>query len=66
MLVELVPNATYRIRRYPADRLAIDIGDYYADDRALRKTLGWKHRTGVAAALRRTVAYYQKHGSHYL
>jgi UDP-glucose 4-epimerase len=66
LLVDLVPNARYRVRPYPADRLAIDIGDYYADDRALRKTLGWKHRTGIAAALRRTVAYYQKHGSHYL
>lgn len=65
MLIKLVPGARYRTKKYPADRLAIDIGDYYADDRALRNTLGWKHRTGVATALRRTVAYYQKHGAHY-
>ena len=65
MLVQLVPDARYRIRKFPADRRAIDIGDYYADDRALRETLGWKHRTSLTTALKRTVAYYQKHGAHY-
>jgi UDP-glucose 4-epimerase len=65
-LVELVPEGRYNIHPFPAARLTIDIGDYFADDRALRNTLGWRPRTSLTTALRRTVAYYQKHGSHYL
>ncbi len=65
LLVDLVPGARYRLCAYPAERLAIDIGDYFADDRALRQTLGWKHRTSLGTALRRTVAFYQKNRGHY-
>ena len=35
----------------PQDRLAIDIGDYYADDRKLRTRLGWRPRVGLEEGL---------------
>ncbi len=65
-LTSLVSASRFRVRRYPSDRLAIDIGDYFADDTALRETLGWKPRINLGTALRRTVAYYQKELHHYL
>ena len=65
-MTALVPGGSYQVRDYPEARLAIDIGDYFADDRALRGTLGWRPRTTLPTALRRTVTYYQKQGKHYL
>ncbi|MCC5024146.1 MAG: NAD-dependent epimerase/dehydratase family protein [Candidatus Synoicihabitans palmerolidicus] len=65
LLVSLAPGATYRRRKFPANRKAIDIGHYYADDTAIRTTLGWRPRTNLTNALRRSLSYFQREGSHY-
>jgi len=54
------------IREFPAERKAIDIGDYYSDFAAIRTALGWEPRVPLADALARTVAYYREHLAHYL
>lgn len=59
-------GGAFTVRAFPADRKKIDIGDYYADDRRIARRLGWRPRTGVTEALRRTVDYYRKELSHYL
>jgi len=56
--VEIVP--------FPTETKAIDIGDYYADDRLARKTLGWEPRIGLEQGIGRTIDYYRRHGEHYL
>lgn len=65
MLTAMWPGGSFRVRPYPADRRGIDIGDYFADDRALRRTLGWRRRTQLPAALRRTLDYYRREAAHY-
>lgn len=57
---------SFEVRPFPEDRKRIDIGDYYADDRAFRAATGWSPQISVEEGLRRTVDYYQRHLAHYL
>ncbi len=66
MLVAAHGSGSFSVREFPADRKRIDIGDYYADDSALRVTLGWQPATPLAEGLRRTLAYYGEHLAHYV
>jgi UDP-glucose 4-epimerase len=59
-------GATFTVKRYPADRKKIDIGDYYSDGRLIERVLGWKPATDVETALRRTCAYFRKELKNYL
>jgi UDP-glucose 4-epimerase len=59
-------GGTKRIRRFPAERKAIDIGDYYSDWARIRHVLGWEPRVGLRSALARTLAYYRRHLAHYV
>ncbi len=65
-LVEAYPSARYVVRSFPSDRKKIDIGDFHTDYRLMTETLGWLPKNGLAAALRRTLAYYAKELPHYL
>lgn len=65
-LVEVAGQGSYRVKRFPADRKKIDIGDYYSDGRLIEQELGWKPTTTIRAALARTVAYYRKELRHYV
>ena len=66
MLVELNGGGSFVVRAFPADRRKIDIGDYYADDRLIRRRLGWRPRVDLRTALGRTLAYYRKELRHYV
>ncbi|HEX2851850.1 MAG TPA: NAD-dependent epimerase/dehydratase family protein [Opitutaceae bacterium] len=66
MLVTLNVGGAFAVRAFPDDRKKIDIGDFYADDRRIRRKLGWRPRTSLAAALAKTLAYYRKELKHYL
>jgi len=65
LLVAVCGGGTYEERAFPADRKRIDIGDYYADDKLIRKTLGWKPEVSLDEALKRTIDYYRTFGKHY-
>lgn len=69
-LAEVVVAATgrgsFRVRAYPTGRRKIDIGDYYADGRKIARELGWRPRTTIREAVRRTVEYYRQELPHYL
>ena len=65
LLVEVAGGGRYALVPFPAEQKAIDIGDYYADDRKIRATLGWRPRTSLADGLRRTVDYYREHRRQY-
>jgi UDP-glucose 4-epimerase len=66
LLVMLNGGGAYVVRTFPADRRKIDIGDYYADDRLARRVLGWKPKTDLETALRRTLAFYRRELRHYI
>jgi dTDP-glucose 4,6-dehydratase/UDP-glucose 4-epimerase len=55
----------YQLLPYPAERKAIDIGDYYGDFSKIRGELGWEPRTALAAGLGATLTYYVENHRHY-
>lgn len=65
LVVSAAGKGKYRVRRFPASRRKIDIGDYYADGRKIAAQLGWKPRTGIRQAIGRTVAYFRRELPHY-
>lgn len=65
-LVELNRGGDFTVKKFPASRKKIDIGDFYADFSLIREKLGWHPRTSLATALRRTLAYYHKELAHYV
>jgi UDP-glucose 4-epimerase len=66
MLVAINGGGEIAVREFPGDRKKIDIGDYYADDRHIRRKLGWKPRTDLRTGLARTVEYYRRELKHYV
>lgn len=65
-LVRLNGRGAFAVREFPAERRKIDIGDYYADDRRIRRQLGWRPRTSLKAALRQTLDFFRREWRHYL
>ena len=65
MLVELNGGGSYRLVQFPAERKAIDIGDYYADFTKIRSELGWEPRVPLEEGLARSLAFYREHGPRY-
>jgi UDP-glucose 4-epimerase len=65
-LVEVNGGGKFVVRTFPADRKKIDIGDFYADYAHISARLGWRPKTDLKTALRRTVEYYRAELPHYL
>ncbi|MBT1072722.1 NAD-dependent epimerase/dehydratase family protein [Pelotalea chapellei] len=65
LLIKVANCGNYDLVPFPDDRKAIDIGDYYADDRKLRGMLGWQPSVNLEEGLRRTADYYREHHGHY-
>lgn len=66
LLVEVNGEGAFRVCSFPANRRKIDIGDFYADWASIARTLGWRPRTSLRTALRRTLAFYRRERGHYL
>ncbi|WP_119680509.1 NAD-dependent epimerase/dehydratase family protein [Indioceanicola profundi] len=64
-LAAMVPGGRYELIPFPPERKAIDIGDYYSEFSKFSGQTGWEPQVGLNEGLRRTVAYYQAHHSHY-
>lgn len=60
LLLEINGGGRFHVRPFPADRRTIDIGDYYADDRLIRRKLGWRPRTALREALSETLDFYRR------
>jgi dTDP-glucose 4,6-dehydratase/UDP-glucose 4-epimerase len=65
MMTRLGHGGTFEIVPFPADRKAIDIGDYYSDFSLFQKASGWTPKVRLAEGLRRTVDYYEANARHY-
>jgi dTDP-glucose 4,6-dehydratase/UDP-glucose 4-epimerase len=59
-------GGSYQLVPFPAERKAIDIGDYYSDSSAFMKATGWAPRVGLREGLRRTLDYYADHLARYV
>mgnify|MGYP000163561192 CR=1 FL=1 len=65
MLVELREGARFDIVPFPAERKAIDIGDYYGEYGKIESVLGWQPRVALREGLEKSLRYYEKHKRHY-
>jgi UDP-glucose 4-epimerase len=65
LLVELNGAGQFVQREFPADRKRIDIGDYYADDALIRRTLGWQPQVSLRDGLARTLDFFRSNLDHY-
>ncbi len=65
MLTELQPGARFEIVPFPAERQAIDIGDYYGNYDKIEAALGWQPRVDLRRGLAASLAYYGKHRGRY-
>jgi UDP-glucose 4-epimerase len=65
LLVELNGVGHFEQREFPADRKRIDIGDYYADDALIRKTLGWRPAVSLRDGFKRTLDFFRTNLDHY-
>jgi UDP-glucose 4-epimerase len=66
LLVSANGGGRYEQRTFPSDRKRIDVGDYYADDRAIRSALSWQPRVTLREGLARMLGYYRQHLPRYL
>jgi UDP-glucose 4-epimerase len=65
LLIEINGGGSFRLERFPPERLAIDIGDYYGDFRKAAEELGWRPSVALEDGLERSLAFYREHGRHY-
>jgi UDP-glucose 4-epimerase len=66
VLVSLSGAGRFAVMEFPPERLRIDIGDYFADDRAFRELTGWNPRTTLREGLLKTLSYYRNCLSDYI
>jgi UDP-glucose 4-epimerase len=64
-VIALNNGGEYKIIPFPADRKAIDIGDYFSDFALIRDKLGWTPRVSLDEGLTRTLEYYARHRDPY-
>jgi len=65
-LVAVAGRGSYVVREFPAERKAIEIGDYYSDFSLIRDELGWQPRVSLSSGLRKTLDYFTPNVSEYL
>ncbi|HEV3299027.1 MAG TPA: NAD-dependent epimerase/dehydratase family protein [Planctomycetaceae bacterium] len=65
LLIGLNGAGHFEQREFPTDRKRIDIGDYYADDALIRKTLGWRPAVSLRDGFKRTLDFFRTNLDHY-
>jgi UDP-glucose 4-epimerase len=65
LLIEISPDGSYDVIPFPADRKAIDIGDYYADYKKINSMLGWQPKVKLKDGLKLTIDFYKKFKRNY-
>jgi UDP-glucose 4-epimerase len=65
LMVEVNGSGEYELREFPAERRAIDIGDYYADFSKIRAQLGWEPKRSLRESIDTTLRYFREALPHY-
>ena len=66
LLIRIAGSGSYQLVEWPAEKKAIDIGDFYADSSRFLQTAGWRPTTTLADGLAATIAFYRAHFEHYV
>jgi UDP-glucose 4-epimerase len=59
LIVEVNGAGEYEVEGFPADRRAIDIGDYYADFSKIQDQLGWKPQRALRETIETTLRFFR-------
>ena len=65
MIVDAAGSGSVEFVPWPPDRDAIDIGSYFGDSSKAKRLLGWVPDTDFVDGIRRTIAFYRRHGEWY-
>jgi nucleoside-diphosphate-sugar epimerase len=57
---------SFERKNFPAERKAIDIGDYYSDMSLIQKTIGWQPKVGLREGLEKSLNYFRSNLDKYL
>jgi UDP-glucose 4-epimerase len=66
MLVEIAGRGSMTFVDWPADKKAIDIGNFYASSERLHAATAWTPAVSLPEGLRRTMDFYRQHLDHYI
>ena len=66
LMVEVYGAGSYEIKEFPAERRAIDIGDYYGEFSKIRTQLGWEPKRSLRETIETTLRYFREALPHYL
>jgi UDP-glucose 4-epimerase len=66
LLIDVAGSGRARYVEWPAEKKAIDIGDFYADSSKFTRATGWRPTTALRDGLRETLRFYREHHSHYV
>lgn len=65
-LCGIYTTGTYSCIPFPADRKAIDIGNYYGSYDLIQKELGWKPGVNLETGLEKSLHYYEQYLNDYI
>jgi UDP-glucose 4-epimerase len=65
-LVAANGGGSFLQKEFPAERKAIDIGDYWADDTTFRRATGWQPRVGIRAGLEKSLEFFRTRLANYV
>jgi dTDP-glucose 4,6-dehydratase/UDP-glucose 4-epimerase len=65
LMTQLRPGGRFELVPFPAERKAIDIGDYYSDFTRIRAELGWSPQVVLRNGLQSTIDYFDSNRRHY-
>ncbi|WP_237151731.1 NAD-dependent epimerase/dehydratase family protein [Oryzibacter oryziterrae] len=60
-LVQIAGTGRFERKVFPAERKAIDIGDYFADDTKFRRATDWSPKWSLEAGLAAALDYYRRY-----
>ena len=60
LMIEISNSSSYELVPFPAERKAIDIGDYYADYKKIKSKLNWQPKMELKDGLTLTIDFYKK------
>ncbi|MBI5732847.1 GDP-mannose 4,6-dehydratase, partial [Candidatus Jorgensenbacteria bacterium] len=63
--IAVMGKGKYEIVSFPAERKAIEIGNYIADWSKIKKILGWRPKVSLKEGIKRTIEYYRKFKNRY-
>ncbi len=63
--IDIFGRGSYIEVKFPKERKAIEIGNYIADIKKIKESLGWEPKTKIEDGIMQTIEYYKLNKKHY-